>query len=396
MNTGSLILANAFRNKRRTVLTLLSLAASVFLLVTLESLLQYMSSHAADNGSTSRIIIRRKTSLADRLPESYVQKVAEMEGIAAVTPMVWFGGIYKEFKPENFFGQLSCDPEMWPAVITEAEIVDPRTGKPAPELYEEFKKDRQGALAGIDLFKKYNWKLGDPIILQGMIYPIDLKLNLRAAYNAPKGGTDVKNLYYHQKYIDESLGRPGLIGIVSARVKSSDDIPRLIDKIDGKFANSDFETFTETEQAFQLGFVKMMGNITMLIRSIGLAIAITMLMVAANTTAMAARERAHEIAVMKAIGFSPGNVLLLLMYEATFVAILGAGIGAGAAFAFTPLVEAGMQYSPMGFFFQGYRMAGWIPNLGLGVGAAVGFLASVIPCWSVANLPISTTIRRMN
>lgn len=395
MNSASLVFANAFRNKRRTILTLLSLAASVFLLTTLESLLTYMMSHAVDSGSTHRIIVRRRTSLADRLPESYVDKVGQMDGIEQVTPMVWFGGIYKEFKPENFFGQLSCNPDTWRQVISEAEIVDPATGKSAPELYEEFRKDRQGALIGMDLVKKHGWKLGDPITLQGMIYPCDLKLNFRAAYTAPGGGTDTQTLYYHHKYIDESLGRPGLIGIVSARVKNSDDIPRLIEKIDSTFANSDFETLTETEQAFQLGFVKMLGNITMLVRSIGTAIAITMLMVAANTTAMAARERAHEIAVMKAIGFAPGGVMFLLILESTFTAIVGAGLGAGLAYGLTSAIEKGMQYSPMAFFFQDYRMAGWIPLMGLAAGACTGLLSAILPCWRVANLPISTTIRRV-
>ncbi|MFN0207935.1 MAG: ABC transporter permease [Planctomycetota bacterium] len=395
MNYPGFILANAFRNKRRTTLTILSLAASVFLLATLEGLLNYMVTHAEETGSVNRIIVRRKTSLADRLPESYIDKVAQLEGIDSVTPMVWFGGIYKEFKPENFFGQLSCDPETFQRVVSEAKVVDPATGKPSPELYEEFKKDRAGAIAGWELCKQHGWKLGERITLQGMIYPINLELTLRAAYHAEKGGTDNQTLYYHHKYIDELLGRPGLIGIVSARVKNSDDIPRLIEKIDGMFANSDFETLTETEQAFQLGFVKMMGNLSMLVRSIGMAIAFTMLMVAANTTAMAARERAQEIGVMKAIGFVPGSVLTILMIEATIVALIGASLGAGIAYFGSPIIEEGMQHSPMAFFFAEYTMKPWIPAAAIIVGAAVGIVSSFFPCWRVVRLPISTSLRRL-
>jgi putative ABC transport system permease protein len=394
VNYPGLILANALRNKRRTTLTLLSLAASVFLLSTLEGLLQYMMEHSVASGSVHRIITRRKTSLADRLPENYVQRIGSLEGIDSVTPMVWFGGIYKEFKPENFFGQLSCDPETWPRVISEAKIVDPTTGAPRPELYKDFASDRTAAIAGYELCQQHGWKLGDRITLQGMIYPVNLELTLKAAYSAPNGGTDNKTLYYHHKYIDELLGRPGLIGIVSARVKNSDEIPELIQKIDGMFANSDFETLTETEQAFQLGFVKMLGNITQLVRAIGTAIAFTMLMVAANTTAMSARERAPEIAVLKAIGFDPGHVLRMLMIESTLIVVFGAALGAGAAWAASPMIRKGMQYSPMAFFFAEYAMAAWIPLAAIGIGTVVGFFSSIFPCWRVARLPISETIRR--
>ncbi|MBI3819953.1 MAG: ABC transporter permease [Planctomycetes bacterium] len=395
MNAAGLIIANAVRNKRRTILTILSLGASVFLFATLESLLQYMTSHALDNGSARRIVVRRKTSLQDRLPQSYIQKVASVDGIECVTPMVWFGGIYKEETAKNMFGQLSCDPETWHSVIPEAEILDPATGKPAPQLYDDFRKDRQGALAGIHLFEKFGWKIGDQIVLQGKIYPCNLTLNLRAAYNAPRGGTDESTLYYHHKYIDESLGNPGLIGVVEARVKNSDDIPRLIDQIDGGFADSDFQTFTETEQAFSLGFVKMLGNLTMLVHSIATAVAFTMLMVAANTTASAARERAHEVAVMKAIGFAPTTVLRYLLFENVLVAFSGAGLGAAAAYFFSAQVRAAMQQSPMAFFFEQYQMA---PAIAIGstlVGAIVGLCAALIPCARVAWMPISTTLRRV-
>lgn len=395
MNIAGLIIANTVRNKRRTALTALSLAASVFLITTLESLFNYMDRHALQSGSATRIIVRRRTSLQDRLPESYVQKIAQLDGIEACTPMVWFGGIYKEYKPENFFGQLTADPETFQKVIPEAVVVDPATGRPAPDLYQEFKNDRQGAIVGINLFKKFGWKLGDRITIQGTIYPVDVQLNLRAAYDAPQGGTDRDTLYFHHKYLDESLGLPGQIGIVSARVRNSDDIPALVDKIDGMFANSEFETLSETEQAFQAGFVKMLGNLTALVHSIGSAVAFAMFMVAANTTAMAARERANEIAVMKAFGFEPGAVLRYLLIENSLIALMGSAIGALVAVAMTPFIKEGMQYSPLAYFFQDYSMLPAIPLILVAVGTGIGLVAAYVPCRLVSNLPIATTIRRL-
>lgn len=394
MNLPRFILANGLRNKRRTILTLASLAASVFLVATLEGILRYVGNLSTATGSERRIIVRRRTSLQDRLPESYVERVRAIDGVAAATPMLWFGGAYKDAtKPENWFGQLSCDPEVFPTVIPEAEPVDPVTGAPSPELYEEFKKDRTAAIAARDLFLKHGWKLGDKITLQGIIYPVDLELTLRAAYHA-KQGTDNQTLYYHHKYVDERLGRPGLIGVVSARAATVEAIPTLIDKIDGQFANSDFETLTETERAFNAGFVQMLGNIQFLLRAIATAVAFAMLMVAANTTAMAARERAHEIAVLKAIGFTPGFVLAILIVESIAIAVAGSALGAGAAYFTAPLLDAGFQKSFFSFFLAGYRLEPWIPAAALGLGAFIGCASSFIPGWRVARLPIAATIRR--
>jgi putative ABC transport system permease protein len=398
MNRAGFILANALRNRRRTILTVASLGASVFLLTTLEGLLRHMSTSQEKTGSATRVIVRRKTSLQDRLPQSYLEKVKALEGVRAVTPMIWFGGIYKEFKPEYMFGQLSCDPETFREVIPEAEIVDLETGKPIQsqdghDPYDDFKADRRGAIASRELFQKFHWKIGDTITLQGIIYPVSLELNLRAAYHA-KEGTDNQTLYYHQKYIDESLGSPGLIGVVSVRATDADVVPSLISRIDGKFENSDFETLTETERSFQLGFLKMMGNITYLIRSITTAVAITMLLVAANTTAMAARERAYEIGVMKAIGFPIQSVLGLLIAEATLVGFVGSAIGVGLAYAAAPAVNWLGQLSFMSYFLYGYTLNPVVAGSALAIGTLVTLVAALFPCWRVSSLPISATIRR--
>jgi putative ABC transport system permease protein len=388
------VLANLLRNKRRTILTVLSLAASVFLISTLEGILQYAEGLSIATGSERRLIVRRRTSLQDRLPESYVDKIRALPDVEAATPMTWFGGAYKDpADPTYMFGQLSCDPDVFPKVVPEADVVDPVTGAARPELYDDFRGDRTGAIAARELFLKYDWKLGDKITLQGTIYPVDLELTLRAAYHA-KHGTDNQTLYYHQTYLDELLGRPGLIGVVSLRATTVEAMPRLIDAIDSKFANSDYETLTETERAFQAGFLQMMGNIQFLLRGIATGVAFAMLLVAANTTAMAARERAHEIAVLKAIGFTPGKVLTLLMFEAVLLGALGAGLGGAAAFAASPALDALFQMSMFSFFLAGYRLELWIPLAATVLGALVGWVSAFVPSWHVARLPIAATIRR--
>ncbi len=393
MSWSGFVLSNLLRNKRRSFLTLVSLAASVFLVTTLEGLLRFMNDAPRTQGSERRLIVRRSTSLQDRLPESYVGKVRALPGVETASPMLWFGGIYRDSKPENFFGQLSCDPEEFHRLVPEAVPVDPKTGAPRPELYEEFRRDRTAAIAARELFLKYGWELGDRITIIGTIYPVNLELTLRAAYHA-ESGTDNQTLYYHHRYVDELLGRPGLIGVVSVRAESVDLVSPLIDRIDAQFANSEFETLTETERSFQLGFVQMLGNISLFVRAIATAIAFAMLMVAANTTAMAARERTHEIAVLKSIGFTPARVLTLLLGEAVLLGILGAGAGAGAAAALGPFIESVFAKSTISFFLSGYRLAAWIPLSATAVGALIGLAAALGPCTRVAFLPIATTLRR--
>jgi putative ABC transport system permease protein len=157
---------------------------------------------------------------------------------------------------------------------------------------------------------------------------VDLELVIRAVYTDPDDVSLERSMYFHWDYLDESLGRPGLAGAFYVKAATPEDIPRLADEIDGMFRNTDAETKTETEKAFNLGFVSMLGNIKLLLNAICLMVVFTILLVAGNTMAMSIRERTGEVAVLKTLGFRQNAILYLLVGESVAIALLGGILGA--------------------------------------------------------------------
>lgn len=327
-----LIWKNALRNRRRTVLTVLSIAVSIFLVSTLQAVLTSIYSVGGNGQKGSphlRVIVHRATSITQSMPEAYRSRIASVPGVKYVIAQNWFGGVYIDQR--NFFANFAVDTDDFEKVYNDYEI--------PPDQLAAWKNERTAALVGQKLMTQYHWQIGDRITLKSSIYHINPEFIIRAVYKAAGEDADAQesSLFFHYDYFDELLGRPGQVGSFAVKVDSAEDVPRVIDSIDALFRNTSAETKTETESAFGLSFVSMLGNVKLLLTGISAAVIFTILLVAGNTMAMSIRERTSEVAVLKTLGFRRNTILLLLVGESLVIALLGGmlgGVGAKLAYAF--------------------------------------------------------------
>jgi putative ABC transport system permease protein len=382
MTLTSFVTRSAFRNKRRSVLTVISIMFSLLLLTFMVTVAKHFYADQGSEQSTQRLIMRHRVSLTESLPVSYRQTIRNTPGVIAVAPSQWFGGIYKDAKPENFFAQFGTDPDDIFKVMTEFKI--------PPEQLAAWQHDQAGAVVDSELAKKFGWKIGDRIVLQGTIFPVNLELNIRGIFTAPQPTT---TLYFNQKYLEEAFpGEKGNIGTFGILTASPSDVPRVATELDTHFRNSPYPTKTESEKAFGLSFIAQMGNVKAFILSICLAVVFATLLVSANTMAMSIRERTREVAVLKTIGFTPRKILGLYIGEAVAVALMGGLLGSLLA---AGLVEAVAKAPGMGFLFLGMHVTLLTFLLAILVAAAVGLLSSVIPAYNAAKVSIVEGLRHI-
>jgi putative ABC transport system permease protein len=380
MTLTRFVAKNAFRNKRRSLLTVLSIAFSLLLLTLMMTIWRafYLDEGSAE--SAERLVVRHRVSLTFNLPGFYREKIRAIPGVVAVTPVSWFGGIYKDQKPENFFAQFGTDPDEFFNVYRDIQLpADQRTA---------WQRDRQGVIVDDTLAKKYGWKLGDRIVLQGTIYPIDLELYIRGIFSSYP---DDKAVYFNAKYVEEAVdffkGRAGTFSILAA---SSGDVSRIASAVDDMFRNSPQPTKTESEKAFGLEFVAMLGNVKAFILMICLAVVFATLLVSANTMAMSIRERTREVAVLKTLGFTRQSVLGLFVSEALALAIAGGLIGIALAY----FLIYGVSHSPyMSFYNMKVTLGMWV--IALFISSLVGLASSLIPSYHASQVNIVDGLRHI-
>lgn len=379
MSFRTFVLQNAFRNKRRTFLTVLSIGFSLFLLVALQTILDTLMNPLETEESALRLAVRRSTSLADQMPMAYRSKIERIPNVKYVMPMQWVGAQYKE--PKNFFANFAVDQEVLFDVFPEYE--------PSPGAVEAFKSEKTGAIAGVYLMEKFGWEIGDRITLTGTIFPVDLEFKIVGTYAS---GVNDQAFYFRYDYLDDSLENPGSIGAFWVMAENAEAIPGIMDAIDATFRNTPAETKTETEKAFQLGFVSMLGNVQFLIGSIASVVVFTMLLVAGSTMAMTIRERMREVAILKSMGYTRGIILALILGEAGFVAFLGGVVGclAAVAVSFVDLTPLTMGFVPV--IDPGNAMIG----AALGVSVLIGVLAGLLPALQASGMTISTAMRLLD
>jgi putative ABC transport system permease protein len=335
------------------------------------------------DASNQRLIVRHKVSLTNFLPMSYEEKIRSIPGVTHVVPMAWFQGIYKNEKPENFFARFGTDPNEFFDIYTELSI--------PPDQLEAWQKDRAGAVCDETLAKKYGWKIGDRIVIQGDIYPIRLELTLRGIFHA-KLPND--SLYFNWKYVEEGVafanGHAGLFGVM---VDSPNDVDRVSKAIDAAFANAPEPVKAETEKAFGLNFINMLGNVKAFILIISSAAVFTILLVSGNTMAMSIRERTREVAVLKTLGFQRKTILGLFIGEAVAISLIG-GI-AGTLIA--ALALSGASHAPqVGNLFT-FALHEWrfTAPVAWGVAILAGFLSSAIPAYGASRTGIVEGLRHI-
>jgi putative ABC transport system permease protein len=380
MSPAGFVVRNAMRNKRRLTLTVLSVALSLFLFTTLQTALREMSAPVESEDSALRVITRHRVSLANVLPVRYENRIRQVRGVEAVSKFTWFGGIYQDER--NFFPQFAVDPEVIFRIFTEAKV--------DPLQLDAFLKERSAAVVGIKTMERFGWKIGDRITLQGTIWDCNPELVIRAVY---RGGIDETNLMFHHDYFDELMGRLGLVGTFWIRVRSADDVPYVIEEIDRSFRNTEAETKTETERAFQLGFLSMFGNIRMLIGSISTVIVFTMILVAASTMSMSIRERMREIAVLKAMGFNGQHVFGLILAESFGLALAGGLIGCLGAWALYSHVDV---YKLTRGFFIKFEVTPHILAAGFLLAGFLGVVSCLLPARAAIRTPVIVGLKELD
>jgi putative ABC transport system permease protein len=380
----SLIAKNTLRNRRRSILTILSIAFSLCLLGLLTAIyhLFYFSEPTAD--SALRLIVRNRVSLANPMPLSYKAKIEQTPGVAGAMILQWYGGTYKDNRDsKNFFARFALDADKLPLVYPEYKV--------APEQWRAFVGERTACLVGRKLARRHDFKIGDRIPLTGDIFP-SVELTVRAFYDSD---VDNESVFFHWAYLTEVIrgGGMGQMDVASTfvvRLHAVRDAPAVARAIDAQFRNSPMQTKTETEQAFAQSFLAFLGNVKLMILSICGAIAFTILLVSGNTMAMSVRERVREVGVLKTLGFTRGGILGILLAESVFIAFIGGVIGLALAQAICVWMRT---LPPMMADFSMMTVPPNVAALCLGVAAFVGLVSCSVPAWSAARRPIVDSLR---
>ncbi|HEY1676801.1 MAG TPA: ABC transporter permease [Candidatus Sulfotelmatobacter sp.] len=370
---------NTFRNLRRSILTVLSIGFSLLLLTLMMAIWRNFYMSKGTEESALRLVTRHKVSLTFEMPAFYREKIRALPGVAIVIPQNWFGGKYKDDKSNDFFAQFGTDPDEFFKVYKDWQI-------PADQL-KAWQQDRAGAVVDNRKAAQFGWKVGDKIIIQGDVFPVNLELTIRGIFTAPR---PTQSLYFNQKYVEEAVPYlKGQTGFFTILADSPEAVQKIGPAVDAMFRNSPQPTRTETEAAFQLGFLAMLGNVKAFILSICGAVVFAILLVSANTMAMSIRERTREVAVLKTLGFTRGTVLSLFVGEAVLLALVG-GVG-GSLVAFL----LGKGAAQAGGFAGALQvnaptmLTAWV------VAALVGFISAIIPSYNASRLGIVEGLRHI-
>lgn len=381
MTTASFILKNALRNRRRALLTIVSVAVSCGLLVTLLTLMRELTIPPESEAASLRIIVRNKVSLAQPLPAKQLPIIDKIPGVVTVSPFSFFGGNFRE-ETVTSFAQFAVDPLRFTGIIVEGKIVE--------GSYEEFAKDRNSCLVGADTMKRYGLKIGDKMRFTGTFYPVDLDLRVAGVY---QGTVDDRNVFFHHKLLDELMGDPGTVGTWYLRAASAEVVNDVIAQVNQAFENSSAEVRAETERAFQMGFVSMWGNVKVLIGSISTVVVFTLVLVAVSTMSMAIRERFRELAVLKALGFKRREIFAFILAESFGLATAGALLGIGGAWAFWTFID--LQILTNGFLVY-FEVTPRIMATGGIVAALLGILAAIGPSLAVARMSVVEGLKTLD
>ena len=374
-----LVLANLGRHKRRTILTVASVALALFLFASLQTVVTTIAA-AANFGSARRLVSTSATGIVFTLPISYANRFQAVPGVEAVSWANWFGGRYGDGK--RFFAQFAVDPKSYLELYP--EIVLPEDQKQA------FIRERTSAIVGKRLVDIFGWKLGQNITIQGTIFPGDWTFTIRGIYTPSDKVINDDMLMFHHEYLEERLGRPGMAGWYVLRIDDPNHAAPIAKAIDDQFRNSSAATKTGTEQAFNASFATMWGNVSLLMGTIGMAVVFAILLVTANAMMMGARERTREVAVLKTIGFNDRTLFALVMLESGVITLTGALIGLGGA----KLLYRSTNFNAGGFL-PGFDVTPSTLALGAVVALLLMLASGVVPALRAARLPVVQALRQV-
>ena len=375
-----LLTTNLFRKKIRTTLTIGSFAVALFLFGLL-AVVRGAFNQGLDVAGADRLVIVNKVSIIQPLPISYKERLLQVPGVKQVTHANWFGGVYQDER--NFFPQFAIDTETYRAMFPEFAMPQ--------DQWKAFVGDREGAIVGEDLVKRFHWKVGDRVPIKGTIFPGTWEFNIRGIYHGTRQADDTTQFWFHYKLLEERQNQywHGLVGWYTVRIDNPDKAVQIAKAIDESFANSPWETKTDTEKAFAASFVKQAGNISFLMLSIGGVVFFTLLLVTGNTMAIAVRDRVRELAVLKAVGYSDTFVLGLVLGESLLLAFVGGGIGILLAKLITLNGDPTRGLLPFFYLPASAAIAGIVLAL------LVGILGGILPAVSAMRLRVVDALRRV-
>lgn len=379
-----LIFKNSLRNRRRSLLTIVSIAASLCLLGLLLALYYSFYLIDATPDQALRLITRNRISLANPLSLSYLPQIKQVPGVKEAMIFQWFGGTYKDARdPANFFGRFAIEAEK-------LGVVNPEYKMPEEER-QAFIKEQSACILGRKTANRHNLKIGDRIQIDGDIFPVKLDLILRGIFESD---IDSETLFFHYKYLNESLSTQAefrdVVSTFTIRLERAEDAAAVSKAIDDKFHNSPLQTKTETEQAFGLSFLAFLGNVKLILLSICSAVTFTILLVSGNTMAMAVRERVREVGVLKTLGYTNGVILMLLVGEAVMIALIGGAVGVLLASGICALLRT------LPSVFVNTSLITVPPSVAifcLLIAATIGIVSSLVPAWGASRRSIVDALR---
>ena len=379
-----LILRNTLRHRLRTTLTILGMAIAILSFGLLRTVVDAWYA-GVEGAAADRLVTRNAISLIFRLPLAYLNKIKAIPGVKRVAYGYWFGGVYIDEK--NFFPQFAVDLPNYLDIYSEFII--------PPEQRQVLLKERNACVAGRKLAQRFGWKLGDIITLRGTIFSGNWELVLRAIYQGVEETTDETRFLFHWDYVNETMIKkfPAVANQVGWFISQVDDIdqaPAIAAQIDATFKNSLAETLTESEKAFQMGFVSMTKAIIMAIQVVSYVVIAIILIVLANTMAMTARERQEEHAVLKTLGFQGRHLIALIAGESVAIALLGGLAGLIAIFP-----AAHFFRTALGNYFRVFTVSDETLIICLTIAVIIGVLAAIFPAWRAARVPIAEGLRRI-
>lgn len=369
MELVKLLFRNTLRHKLRSLLTIIGVGVAVMAFGLLQTVVTAWYA-GVEASAANRLITRHAVSFVFSLPLVYRDRIAQVSGVNKVTYASWFSGVYID--KNQFFARLAVDSDTFFDVYPEFMI--PRA------QFEAFQRERNACIIGIDLARRYNLEIGDIMPIEGDVYPGQWEFVVRGIYEPRDQTTDPATMMFHYKYLDERVRqempeRAGEIGWYVVRIADPGDSARISQEIDNMFANSRAETKTETERAFQQSFLSAASAVITAMNIMSFVIIGIILLVVGNTMVMSARERTHEFAVLKALGFSGGQLFFLLAGESMILSIAGSALG---LLVTIPAVDGFQTALPKGWFPVFYIKPETILMGGI-AGLAVGLLASLIP-----------------
>jgi len=374
-----LLLANLGRKKLRTLLTTGSFLIALFLFGILVAIRGGFH-QGVEMAGADRLVVTNRTSIIQPLPIAYRERIARIPGVAAVTHANWFGGVYQDEK--NFFVQFAVDPETYPQLFPEFTL--------STEELAAFRADRTGAIVGARTAARFGWKRGDRVPLRGTIFPGAWEFTIRGIYRGARPEDDLTQFWFQYPYLEEKGPRwiRGIVGWYVVRIEDPARAAEVAQAIDAAFANSAWETRAQTEKALAGSFVQQMGNIELLVLTIGGVVFFTLLLVTGATMAGAVRERVPELAVLKALGYSDGFVLLLVLAEACLIAGVGGVLGLGLVKLFT------LRGDPTGGILPIFYVGPAAMAAGLLLALATGVAAASLPALGAMRLRVVEALRR--